>query len=68
MENLKELVKMLRTYSQDIVDAKGASKEDRLRAVGAVRAYDRVLHYIDNPYTKQEESKIKMSLKEVVNG
>lgn len=64
---MKELIKMLRTYSQDIIDAKGTSKEDKLRAVGAVRAYDRVLHYIDNPYTKQEESGIKMSLKEVGN-
>ncbi len=59
MEELKELIKMLRTYSQDIVDAKGASKEDRLRAVGAVRAYDRVLYNMKDYTIKEKKVKEK---------
>lgn len=67
MNNMKELILMLRLYSQDIVDAKGASKSDRLRAEGAVRAYNRVLYYMDNPPSKVGDQG-SISLKEVVNG
>jgi hypothetical protein len=54
---MEELIRTLRLYSQDIVDAKGASKQDRLRAEGAVRAYDRVLYNMKD-YTI-EEKKVK---------
>lgn len=54
---MEELIRALRLYSQDIVDAKGASKQDRLRAEGAVRAYNRVLHYMKN--YNIEEKKVK---------
>ena len=54
---MEELIKTLRLYSQDIVDAKGASKEDRLRAEGAVRAYNRVLHYMKDYKIEKKEVK-----------
>jgi hypothetical protein len=46
LKNLKETILAIQKYSQEVVDAKGAMKRDRILAQGAVYAYDRVLYYI----------------------
>lgn len=63
LKNLKETILAMQKYSQEIVDAKGALKRDKILAQGAVYAYDKVLYYIkeiekENP-VKLEEYKIE---------
>lgn len=46
LKNLKETILAIQKYSQEVVDAKGALKRDKILAQGAVYAYDKVLYYI----------------------
>jgi hypothetical protein len=46
LKELKETIQTIQKYSQEVVNAKGALKRDRILAQGAVYAYDRILYYI----------------------
>jgi hypothetical protein len=46
LKELKETIQTVQKYSQEVVNAKGALKRDRILAQGAVYAYDRILYYI----------------------
>lgn len=46
LKELKETIQTIQKYSQEVVNARGALKRDRILAQGAVYAYDRVLYYI----------------------
>ena len=46
LKELKETIQTIQKYSQEVVNAKGALKRDKILAQGAVYAYDRILYYI----------------------